>query len=119
MDNSRLLNGIRVLDFSAFVAGLMCGQLLADLGAEVIKIESPSGGDPYRTFMKRDGLGNIRFDGINSEKKSVTINLKNEEGVRALKTLAVTTDILLTINGFNVWKSGGWIIKPYAVKIPG
>ena len=95
MDEKRLLEGVRVVDFSTYIAGPVCGTMLADLGAEVIKVEAPSG-DAGRTFMTPDGKGNIRFDASNSEKKSITINLQTAEGVAALKKLAASADVFLT-----------------------
>ena len=95
MDDKRLLEGIRVVDFSTYVAAPICGAMLANLGAEVIKVEAPTG-DPCRTFMHPQELGNIRFDAVNAEKKSITINLQREEGVKALKTLAASADVFLT-----------------------
>ena len=95
MDNKRLLDGVRVIDLSTYVAAPICGAMLADLGAEVIHVESPAG-DAGRVFMFPQGKGNIRFDACNSGKKSVTINLQTEEGVQALKALIASADVFLT-----------------------
>ena len=95
MDEKRLLEGIRVVEFSTYVAAPICGQMLADLGAEVIKVESPSG-DLMRPFLWPQCKGNALFDAINGEKKSITINLKSPEGAAALRKLAESSDIFLT-----------------------
>ena len=86
MDEKRLLEGVRVVDFSTYIAAPLCGALLADLGAEVIKVESPSG-DACRWFNHPERRGNVRFDSCNTEKKSVCINLQTPEGTAALKKL--------------------------------
>ncbi len=95
MDEKRMLEGIRVVEFSTYVAAPICGAMLADLGAEVIKIEAPSG-DLMRPFLWPQGKGNVRFDSVNGEKKSITINLKAEGGIKALQTLAASADVFLT-----------------------
>jgi formyl-CoA transferase len=68
------LGGIRVLEFASYVSGPFAGMLLSDLGAEVIKIESPDGGDPFRSWGKQDYNGT--FGSMNRNKKSVTLDLK-------------------------------------------
>ena len=95
MDEKRLLEGVRVVDFSTYIAAPLCGALLADLGAEVIKVESPSG-DACRWFNHPERRGNVRFDSCNTEKKSVCINLQTPEGTAALKKLAASADVFLT-----------------------
>ncbi|MBE6971238.1 MAG: CoA transferase [Ruminococcaceae bacterium] len=95
MDEKRLLEGVRVVDFSTYIAAPLCGALLADLGAEVIKVESPSG-DACRWFNHPERRGNVRFDSCNTGKKSVCINLQTAEGVAALKKLAASADVFLT-----------------------
>ncbi len=95
MDEKRMLEGIRVVEFSTYVAAPICGAMLADLGAEVIKVEAPFG-DLMRPFLWPEGKGNVRFDAVNGEKKSITINLRTPEGVNALKKLAASADVFLT-----------------------
>ena len=72
------LGGIRVLEFASYVSGPYAGMLLSDLGAEVIKIESPEGGDPFRKWGKQDYNGT--FGSMNRNKKSVTLDLKSRDG---------------------------------------
>ena len=95
MDEKRLLDGVRVVDLSTYIAAPLCGAMLADLGAEVIHVESPSG-DACRWFNHPERRGNVRFDACNTEKKSITINLQTEEGVTALKKLIASADVFLT-----------------------
>jgi len=88
------LQGIRILDLSRLAPGPYLTQLLADLGAEVIKIETPTAGDYARFTPERMGLGNM-FDMINRGKKSVAINYRNPRGREVLQRLTATADILL------------------------
>ncbi len=85
----RLLEGVRVLDLSRMLAGPYGSMLLADLGAEVIKIEDPRGGDPMRA-MGPPFLGPDResayFLSINRNKKSVALDLETLRGPRRAST---------------------------------
>lgn len=86
--------GIRVLDFSTTIAGPHCARLLADLGADVIKIESPEG-DMMRTRPPvRDGAS-THFGQLNAGKKSVVLDLKLPAAVAAIRILADRADILV------------------------
>jgi crotonobetainyl-CoA:carnitine CoA-transferase CaiB-like acyl-CoA transferase len=71
---AKVLEGIRVLEQGTFITGPAAGMLLADLGADVIKIEQPGSGDPFRAF--RGGLYSPHFQTYNRNKKSVTLNTK-------------------------------------------
>ena len=90
------LAGVRVLEATTTWAGPMCGCVLADFGAEVIKVEDPAGGDPMRQWGPRkvDGLS-LHWPIIARNKKSVTANLRQEEGQRLLRELAAVSDILI------------------------
>ena len=92
-----LLDGVRVLDLSRMLAGPYGSMLLADLGAEVIKIEDPEGGDPMRV-MGPPFLGPEResayFLAINRNKKSVAINLERPEGQAILHDLCGVADVV-------------------------
>jgi len=89
------LSGIRVLDFTRVLAGPSASLALADLGAEIIKIEPPGSGDETRTFPPfRDGESHY-FVAINRGKKSIVIDLKSEEGVQLAKDLAEKCDIVI------------------------
>lgn len=89
------LSGVRVLDFSRVLAGPFGSQLLADLGAEIIKVESPGGGDDTRGFPPmRDGVSHY-FLSVNRNKKSIVVDLKTPAGVALAKELAGACDILI------------------------
>jgi crotonobetainyl-CoA:carnitine CoA-transferase CaiB-like acyl-CoA transferase len=86
------LGGIRVLDFTTTIAGPHCGRLLADLGAEVIKIEAPEG-DMMRTRPPLRAGASTSFGQLNAGKKSVVLDLKSPHGVEAARRLAATADV--------------------------
>src|ERR1700760_3125714 len=85
------LEGVRVVEFTHMVMGPTCGMILADLGAEVIKIEPP-GGDKTRTLP---GLGIGFFRSFNRNKKSVVIDINTEEGRETARELIGECDVLL------------------------
>jgi crotonobetainyl-CoA:carnitine CoA-transferase CaiB-like acyl-CoA transferase len=88
------LKGIRVLDFTRVLAGPSAALALADLGAEVIKVEPPSG-DETRSFPPfREGESHYYLS-VNRGKKSIVIDLKTEDGIALAKELAVKSDILI------------------------
>ena len=92
-----LLAGVRVLDLSRMLAGPYGSMLLADLGAEVIKIEEPRGGDPMRA-MGPPFLGPDResayFLSINRNKKSVALDLETPEGQAVFHDLCRVSDVV-------------------------
>jgi crotonobetainyl-CoA:carnitine CoA-transferase CaiB-like acyl-CoA transferase len=85
------LEGVRVVEFTHMVMGPTCGMILADLGAEVIKVEPP-GGDKTRSLP---GLGIGFFRSFNRNKKSVVIDIQTEEGLATAKALIGECDVLL------------------------
>lgn len=85
------LEGLRVVEFTHMVMGPTCGMVLADMGAEVIKIE-PLGGDRTRHLL---GAGAGFFPMFNRNKKSVAINLQTPEGVDVARRLAVSADVVV------------------------
>lgn len=85
------LEGVRVIEFTHMVMGPTCGMILADLGAEVIKVEPP-GGDKTRTLP---GLGIGFFRSFNRNKKSVVLDIQTEEGLATAKELIAQCDVLL------------------------
>ena len=89
------LQGIRVLDFTRVLAGPSASLALADLGAEVIKVEPPGGGDETRSFPPFAHGESHYFISVNRGKKSIVINLKSEEGLSLAKDLASHSDILV------------------------
>jgi crotonobetainyl-CoA:carnitine CoA-transferase CaiB-like acyl-CoA transferase len=89
------LSGIRVVDLTRILAGPFCTQLLADLGAEVIKVEQPGRGDPVRgQGAIKDGLS-WYFAQFNRNKKSITLDLYKDEGKRVLADLLRRADVLV------------------------
>lgn len=89
------LEGVTVLDLTRLLPGAFCSQLMADMGAEVIKIEDPRGGDYNRGWEPRAKTESGSFLLLNRNKKSVTLNLKTEEGHGAFMRLARNADIVL------------------------
>lgn len=88
------LDGIRVIDLSLFLPGPAMTQMMADHGAEVIKVEPP-GGEPNREIgLKRNGIS-VFFANTHRGKKSLALNLKHEAGVEALLRLAETADVFV------------------------
>ena len=91
------LEGVRVLDISQVMAGPYACMLLADLGADVVKIEPPGGGDQTRGAMgfRMKGPDSMGFLNMNRNKRSVTLNLKSEAGREVLLRMARDADILV------------------------
>ena len=87
------LTGITVLEFANYVSGPYTGMMLADLGAEVIKIEPPGGGDPFRGWGAADY--SATFGSVNRNKKSVILDLKAKEGRSAALGLASRADVVI------------------------
>ncbi|MDP1962971.1 MAG: CoA transferase, partial [Reyranella sp.] len=93
-EQTRPLDGLRVLDFSTTIAGPHCSRLLADMGADVIKIESPEGDLMRSRPVQRDGAGTM-FGQLNAGKRSIVLDLKRPEAIAAVKKLVETVDILV------------------------
>ena len=89
------LDGIRVLDFSRVLAGPAASLALADLGAEIIKVEPPGSGDDTRTFPPFSDGHSVYFLGINRGKKSIVIDLKTADGVALARDLSAKCDIVI------------------------
>ncbi len=88
-----LLTGLRVVELTTMITGPLAGMLLADFGADVIKIENPDGGDPFRSF--RGGLYSPHFCSYNRNKRSVALDLQSKDGKAALKALLSRSDVLI------------------------
>ncbi|MDI3339622.1 MAG: CoA transferase [Sphaerobacter sp.] len=93
---TRPLAGVRVIEMGSLLAGPFCGQLLADFGAEVIKVEPPGSGDPMRDWgqHRKDGRS-LWWPVIGRNKKSITLNLRVPEGQALARRLAASADILV------------------------
>ncbi len=91
--NTGALKGLRVVEMGQLLAGPFCGQLLGDMGAEIIKLEPPGRGDPMRDW----GLGEekVQWEVIARNKKSVTCNLRVPEGQELARKLIATADIVI------------------------
>src|SRR5437660_8297012 len=88
------LGGLRVLDFSIMLAGPYCARLLADVGAEVIKIEPPEGDDMRLRTPLRDGHS-AYFGQLNAGKHSLALDLKNADAIKLVHRLVAETDIVV------------------------
>jgi crotonobetainyl-CoA:carnitine CoA-transferase CaiB-like acyl-CoA transferase len=96
------LAGIRVIELARVLAGPWAGQILADMGADVIKIEHPDGGDdtrqwgpPFVTAQDGTNLSAAYFHGTNRGKRSITVDLRTEEGQEVIRRLVATADVLI------------------------
>ena len=90
------LKGIRVLELAQIMAGPTCGLLLADLGAEVIKIEKTPAGDDTRNFLPPDINGEAAaFMMMNRNKKGIALNLKEKDGIKIFKEMVKNSDVVL------------------------
>lgn len=92
---SKPLDGLRVIDLTRVLAGPFCTMLLADMGADVIKVENPAGGDDSRAFGPyKKGLS-AYYMGLNRSKRSITLNLKDEKAKEILKSLVREADVIV------------------------
>jgi len=89
------LNGIRVVEIGQLIAGPFAARVLADFGADVIKIEAPQTGDALRSWRTMDGDTSIWWEVQSRNKKSVALDLKSEQGQTALKNLVADADVLI------------------------
>src|SRR5438874_10341468 len=90
------LDGLRVLDLSRVLAGPLCTQVLGDLGADVVKVERPEGGDDTRSWGPPFVHGDAAyFLSLNRNKRSVALDLSTTEGAGAVAKLAERSDVLL------------------------
>jgi formyl-CoA transferase len=87
------LEGIRIVEHGTFISAPFTGMLLADLGAEVVKIERPQGGDPFRAFEGK--LYSPQFIAFNRNKKSVTVDLSKPQGRKLAEELSAKSDVVL------------------------
>ena len=91
----KALDGIRIIDMTHNQAGPACTQVLAWLGAEVIKLEEPGKGDVARTNMRDQDSDSLFFLILNANKQSLTLNLKTEEGKALFKQVIASADVLV------------------------
>ena len=89
------LAGLRVIELGTLIAGPFCARILAEFGAEVIKIEAPEGGDPLRSWRKLHAGTSLWWMVQSRNKKSVTVNLRTEAGQDIVRRLAREADIVV------------------------
>ena len=103
LENDLPLQGIRVLDLSRVFAGPMCGMVLGDFGAEVIKVEHPGRGDDTRDWGIRIGKTETTYyNSMNRNKRSITIDLQSPQGVKLIHELVPQFDVVI-----HNFKTGG------------
>lgn len=101
------LDGVRVLDFTRVLAGPLCTMSLADLGAEVIKVENPRRGDDTRQWGPPwKGEMSAYFASVNRNKQSITLNLKSEDGAKIARDLAEKSHIV--VENFKIGQMAGF-----------
>ncbi len=94
-DGALPLSGIRVLDLATFIAAPFAATTFAEFGAEVIKVERPDGGDPWRRYgTAKDGGDSLAWKSEARNKSSLTLNLRTSEGVEIIKKLVSQSDIV-------------------------
>lgn len=94
---TRPLDGVRVLDFTHALSGPTCTNMLALLGADVVKVERPGVGDDFRHYTEHAGLPgmSVPFAGVNSGKKSITLDLKNPKAIEVVHKLVRDSDVFV------------------------
>ena len=110
------LTGIRVIDCTQYMAGPFCTMLLGDMGADVIKIEKPNGGDDIRRsgppFLEGESAA---FLGINRNKRSAVVDLRSDEGASILRRMAEKSDVLVQeICARAPWTVSVWATRTFA-----
>ncbi|MEP2735912.1 MAG: CoA transferase [Erythrobacter sp.] len=106
--NSGALDGLRVVEMGQLLAGPFCGQLLGDMGADVIKIEAPGKGDPMRVWGQ--GKDKVQWEVIARNKRSVTCNLRVAEGQEIARQLIAKADVL--VENFKPGTLEKWGLSP-------
>ena len=95
MTSARPLAGIRVLDFSTLLPGPLATLLLAEAGAEVIKIERPGHGDEMRSYVPKFGADSVNFAMLNRGKRSIAIDLKAPDALEQMRPLLTSADVVV------------------------
>lgn len=114
------LSGVRVIDIATFIAGPYAGSILGEFGAEVIKVEQPQGGDPWRRYGTKTAREDSTLAWLTEarNKQSVTLNLREAEGQALLKKLVVDADVLIenfrpgTLERWGLGPDVLWAINP-------
>ncbi len=87
------LDGVRVIELTTMITGSLCGMMLADMGAESIKVEKVDGGDMFRNW--RGGLYSSQFGAYNRNKRAITLDIRSDEGREILLKLVESADVVL------------------------
>jgi formyl-CoA transferase len=111
VENTGALKGLRVLELGQLLAGPFCGQLLGDMGADVIKVEPPGAGDPMRVWGQ--GEEKVQWEVIARNKRSVSANLRIPEGQALVRKLIAKADIV--IENFKPGTIEKWGMAPDAL----
>ncbi|MEO5612103.1 CoA transferase [Sphingomonas sp.] len=106
------LRGIRVIEIGQLIAGPFCGQLLGDMGADVLKVEPPGDGDPMRNWGRGDDK--LWWEVVARNKRSISANLRLPEGQQLVRKLATTADIL--IENFRPGTLERWNLAPESLQ---
>jgi cinnamoyl-CoA:phenyllactate CoA-transferase len=122
MSQSRPLEGVKVVELATFIAAPCCCRYLADLGADVIKVEAPMG-DPLRFTAVNEGRPfgdqeDTSYTLENAGKKFITLNIKSEKGRKVLEELISQADIFVTNNRLNALKKNGLDYETLHAKYP-
>lgn len=104
------LDGVRVIELGNYIAAPTAGRLLADFGAEVIKIERPRTGDELRRWRLQSGDTSMLFRTVNRNKRSVALDLRSEDGMDAVRELLAVSDVL--IENFRPGTLEAWGLGP-------
>ena len=102
------LKGVRILDLATVVAAPFSATLCGDMGAEVVKIELPQGGDPLRTLAPVDGDHALFWKVGNRGKKGITLDVRKPEGRQLFLQLISSFDVLVKIFEPAPWMAGAW-----------
>ena len=95
MSNNGPLTGMKVIELAHIMAGPACGMMLADMGADVIKVEKPDG-DDSRRFLPPDIEGeSAAYMMMNRNKRGIALNLKNPDAIEVLRTLLDSADVVI------------------------
>jgi formyl-CoA transferase len=105
-DSTRPLQGLRVLELGQLLAGPFCGYMLAGFGAEVTKVEPPGEGDPLRRWRKMEGDTSLWWYSLARDKRSITCNLRHEEGRALVRRMCADVDIV--IENFKPGRMEAW-----------
>ncbi|MCI5704795.1 CaiB/BaiF CoA transferase family protein [Candidatus Pseudoscillospira sp. SGI.172] len=113
-----LLKGVRIIELTTYVAAPSAGRILADWGADIIKVEPTPHGDTTRFAVPLPGMKYITYDVHNANKKSIALNLKTPEGQEIMAKLLETADVLLTNTRGKALKKLGMDYETLAKKHP-